>query len=65
MDPLDLIRRTQAARAAQGLHVHWRLPDGSEWSAFAASEQSKSEWIAAKAKQGWVYLPELDFTFTA
>jgi hypothetical protein len=61
MNALDLISRTMASREAQGLHVHWRLPDGSIWSAYAACEATKARWIAAKARHGWVYLPELDF----
>lgn len=60
MNPLDLITKAQASRRAAGLHVHWRLPDGKMWSAYASSEAVKADWIAAKAKLGWTYLPELD-----
>ena len=47
-----------AQREAAGLRVHWRLPDGSRWSAYASSEDVKAKWIAAKARLGWEYLPE-------
>lgn len=65
MNALDLISRAMASREAQGLHVHWRLPDGSIWSAYASTEARKAEWIAAKARLGWVHLPELDGTVGA
>lgn len=60
MNALDMIKKVQTMRAANGLHVHWRLPDGTQWSAFAANDASKAQWIVAKAKLGWVHLPELD-----
>jgi uncharacterized protein (DUF849 family) len=53
-----LIARAMAQRGAAGLHVHWRLPDGSHWSAYASSEAVKAKWIATKARLGWEYLPE-------
>jgi len=60
MNALDLIAHAMKARAAAGLHVHWLLPDGSEWSAYAATESQKANWIAAKAKLGWVHLADKD-----
>jgi hypothetical protein len=50
------IEAAKATREAAGLHVHWRLPDGSEWSAYADSEATKAKWIAAKAKIGWIVI---------
>jgi hypothetical protein len=62
MNALDLIARTMTNRAAAGLHVHWLLPDGSEWSAHAANAEQKAEWIKAKAAAGWVHLADKDHT---
>lgn len=55
-----LIGRVMAARENAGLHLHWQLPDGSQWSAHAKDESQKAAWIAAKAKLGWQHLPSLD-----
>lgn len=60
MNALDLIARAMASREALGLHVHWRLPSGEVWSAYAKDDEQKAAWIASKAKAGWVYLPDMD-----
>jgi hypothetical protein len=60
MNALDLIAAAQAKRSNAGLHIHWRLPDGSMWSAYASNESVKAKWIEGKAKAGWVHLLELD-----
>lgn len=51
-----LIDRVKAAREAAGLHVRWRLPDGTEWSAYTSTAERKAAWIAANARRGWVCL---------
>lgn len=48
-----LVSRVMKQRQAQGLLVCWMLPDGGEWSAYAANEAEKARWIEAKAKLGW------------
>ena len=58
LDPATaaLLSRVMMQRQAAGLLVNWRLPDGSEWSAYAKDEAQKARWIEAKAKADWVYL---------
>lgn len=56
---LSLIASVQAKRAAQGLLVRWKLPNGKEWSAYASTEKQKQEWIQSKAKIGWLHIAQL------
>ena len=51
-----LLTRVMNARQDARLLVRWRLPDGSEWSAYAKDDDQKLRWIEAKAKLGWVHL---------
>ena len=48
------IDAVKAVREAAGLHVHWTLPDGRDWSAYAKDEAQKLAWIESGKRKGWI-----------
>lgn len=51
-----LLTHEMLRRQTAGLLVVWRLPDGSEWSAYAVDHTQKSRWVADKSRLGWVHI---------